>query len=181
MLLAPPDRMPWHDPERWTGDAELRRDATDFGKALCFYRRADGALVGVAKKGWVTVSGDTGRTWTQPVRPSGLVTGMGKVRGQQAPDGNYILVYNPDRRRRYPLTVVAGSDGVTFGGMRAVHGDLPARRYAGANKDPGASYVRGLSTWSDDGTRQSDGVWLVYSVNKEEIWVSYLPSGAAAR
>ncbi len=174
-LLDPADRMPWHDPEVWAGDAELRKDATDFGKALSFYQRGDGSVVGVGKKGWVTVSGDSGVTWTQPVRPPTLVTGMGKVWGQQTPSGAYVLVYNPDRRIRYPLAVVTGRDGVTYGAMRATHGQLPVQRYPGRNKDRGASYVRGLSRWSDDGTFRDDGVWLVYSVNKEEIWVSRLP------
>jgi len=76
-LLDPVDQMRWHDPNVWAGDAELRKAAAEFGKAMCFFRRADRALVAVGKRGWVTVSRDDGRTWTQPVRPPTLITGMG--------------------------------------------------------------------------------------------------------
>jgi hypothetical protein len=174
-LLPPADRMIWHDPNRWDGDAELKKDAAEFGKAMCFYHRADGALVGVGKKRWITVSHDDGRTWSQPVRPETLITNMGKVWGQQMPDGRYLLAYDPHPSHRFPLAVVTGEDGVTFRYMRVVHGDLPPLRYPGKHKSPGASYVRGLNRWSDDGSRKENAVWLVYSVHKEEIWVSRLP------
>ncbi len=174
-LLAPSERMKWHDPNNWAGDDELRKDVTDFGKSMCFFRRADGALVGVGKKRWVTLSRDQGRTWSQPVRPSTLITNMGKVWGQRTPGGRYLLAYNPHEKLRYPLAIVTGDDGIRFRGMRVIHGQLPARRYDGAAKSPGASYVRGISPWSSDGSRKDDGVWLVFSVNKEEIWVSHLP------
>jgi hypothetical protein len=173
-LLAPADRMRWHDPNNWVGDAALRKDARNFGKATCLFSRADGALVAVSKNGWVTLSRDGGRTWLQPVRPPTLVTGMGKVWGQRAPDGRYILVYDPHQKLRYPLAMVTSDDGITFRDMRVLHGELPALRYPGRAKSPGASYVRGLSPWSSDGSRPNDGVWLVFSVNKEEIWVSHL-------
>jgi hypothetical protein len=70
--------------------------------------------------------------------------------------------------------MVTSDDGITFRDMRVLHGELPALRYPGRAKNPGASYVRGLSPWSSDGSRPNDGLWLVYSVNKEEIWVSHL-------
>lgn len=76
-------------------------------------------------------------------------------------------------RRRY-VAVVTSEDGITFRDMRVIHGELPAQRYPGQAKDLGASYVRGFSTWSGDGSRKDDGVWLVNSVNKEEIWISHL-------
>ena len=174
-LLPPAERMIWHDPIHWDGDAELKKDAAEFGKAMCFFRRADGTMVSVGKKRWVTVSHDEGRTWSQPVRPETLITNMGKVWGQRMPDGRYLLAYDPHASHRFPLAVVTGEDGITFREMRVVHGELPAPRYAGKYKSPGASYVRGLNEWSSDGSRKENVVWLVYSVNKEEIWVSRLP------
>ena len=173
-LLSPFERMKWHNPNNWIGDEELRKDAEDFGKAMSFFHRADGSLVAVGKKGWVTVSRDEGHTWSQPVRPRTLLTGNGKVWGQKISGGQYILVYNPHKDLRYPLAVVTGDDGITFGDMRVIHGELPRQRYPGENKNPGASYVRGLSIWSNDGSRPNDPVWLVYSVNKEDIWISQL-------
>jgi hypothetical protein len=174
-LLDPADRMKWHDPNNWTGDEQLRKDAKNFGGGMCFFKRADGAIVSISKRRWVTVSKDDGRVWSQPVRPSTLITNMGKVWGQQIPDGRYILVYDPDLKIRYPLAIVTSNDGITFSNMRVIHGLLPEKRYPGLYKSPGASYIRGLSKWNNDGSFKDDGVWLVYSVNKEEIWVSRLP------
>jgi hypothetical protein len=52
---------------------------------------------------------------------------------------------------------------------------LPEIRYEGKNKDRGLSYHRGLSKWNNDGSIKDDGVWIVYSVNKEDIVVSRIP------
>src|SRR5262249_45129878 len=65
-LLEPAERMKWRDPANWAGDEKLRREAAEFGKAMSFFRRADGALVGLCKREWVTLSRDDGRTWSQP-------------------------------------------------------------------------------------------------------------------
>jgi len=169
VLLDPPDRMPWHDAHSWKNPPD---DVAVFGKAMCFYHRQDGQLVSVGKKGWVTTSSDDGKTWAPPVRPPTLVAGMGKVWGQATPDGHYILLYNPDLIRRWPLVLVTGDDGITFTNMRTIHGQLPPLRYPGKYKEPGAAYIRGISMWSSDNSRPNDPIWLVFSVNKEEIWVA---------
>jgi hypothetical protein len=173
VLLDPAQRMKWNDPANW--DAPARAEATNFGKALCFFPRKDGALVGVGKFGWVTVSRDGGKSWTQPVRPASLVTGWGKVWGQPTPDGRCVLIYNPDPKRRWPLAMLTSDDGVTFRDPHALHGDLPPRRYDGKAKNPGASYLRGLSRWNNDGSWKAGALWFVYSLNKEEIRVIRVP------
>jgi hypothetical protein len=176
VLLPPGERIKWHDPEAWTGDANVKKNATEFGRAMCFFRRADGALVAVGKKSWMSISHDNGQTWEQPVKSQSLVTGMGKVWGQRLRDDLYVLVYDPHVKIRFPLVLLTSRDGVTFSGpARVIHGELPTTHYPGKNKSPGASYIRGLSTWSDDGSRGQDAIWLLYSVNKEEIWLSRVP------
>ena len=162
-------RMPWQqNPPSAYG--------LKFGKAFSFYHRRDGQLVGICKMGFVTVSADHGQHWSPPVLPPTLVAGSGKVWGQQTDDGRYALVYNPDHARRWPLICVSGNDGVTFRDMRVVHGEMPRLRYAGKYKDNGAQYVRGLAEWSDDGTfADRHALWLIYSVNKEDIWISRVP------
>jgi hypothetical protein len=109
------------------------------------------------------------------VRPVSLVTGMGKVWGQKLSDGRYALIYNPDGSRRWPLALLTSDDGITFSHPVALHGDLPGKRYEGANKSPGASYHRGLSKWNNDGSWKDKALWLVYSLNKEEIRVIRVP------
>jgi hypothetical protein len=161
------------------GDRRMKWHASDDKgmelKAMSFFHRKDGALVGIGKKGWVTVSTDEGNTWSKPVRPSSLVTGNGKVWGQRISDGRFALLYDPDKDKRYPLVNVTSDDGATFRDMRVVHGEIPIQRYAGANKQTGPSYVRGVSEWSGDGSWKDNGLWVVYSMNKEDIWVSRIP------
>jgi hypothetical protein len=175
-LLNPADRIKWHDYSLWTGSETERPAEGEFGKAMCFFRRADGALVAVMKKRWVTVSHDDGKTWSQPVRPPSLITNMGKVWGQKTPGGRYILTYNPHASLRYPLVLVTSRDGITFQDMHALHGPLPEVRYTGRAKSRGASYGRGISQWASDGSRKDNAAWLVYSINKEEICVTCIPS-----
>jgi hypothetical protein len=168
--------MKWHDAANWPGGVMPGGNKWVFGKAFSFYRRPDGVLVGVSKMGWTVTSSDGGASWTEPTAPPTLVTGKAKVWGQRTADGRYALVYNPSARQRWPLVVVTGSDGHTFGDMRVVQGELPIQRYEGDDRSVGPQYVRGVSHWADDGSRSNDGcMWLVYSMSKEDIWVSRVP------
>ena len=166
-------RMKWHD------DPALKIQGwCQFGKAFCFYHRADGDLVGLCKMGFATLSDDAGKNWSKPVQPPTLIAGSGKIWGQRTADGRYALAYNPDpgRQKRFPLVIVHGDDGREFRDMRAIHGELSPLRYPGKYKGLGAQYVRGLPEWADDGTfADQQAMWLVYSVNKEDIWVSRIP------
>jgi hypothetical protein len=128
--------------------------------------------------GYATLSDDNGKTWSRPAQPPSLFAGSAKIWGQRTADGRYALVYNPDPRRqaRYPLVIVHGDDGREFRDMRVLHGDLSTFRYPGRSKDLGAQYMRGLAEWADDGTfADKQALWLVYSVHKEDIWVSRIP------
>jgi hypothetical protein len=166
-------RMKWHD------DPVLNNVGFwKFGKALCFYHRKDGILVGLSKMGYATLSDDNGRTWSRPVQPPSLFAGSAKIWGQRTADRRFVLAYTPDpgRGKRYPLVMVHGDDGREFKDMRVIHGELPRLRYQGKYKDIGAQYMRGLAEWADDGTfADKDAMWLIYSVNKEDIWVARIP------
>jgi hypothetical protein len=176
VLMDKQDRMKWLDLTHWEGEPEELKEAADFGKASSFFTRADGTLVSVSKKRWVTFSRDEGATWSRPVRPPSLITYMGKVWGQELSNGQYALVYNPDSRRRWPLAMLTSADGITFSNPVALHEDLEAKRYEGKSKSPGASYHRGFTKWNDDGSWNKDGaLWMVYSLNKEEIRVIRVP------
>ncbi|MDB6028227.1 MAG: hypothetical protein JWM68_4450 [Verrucomicrobiales bacterium] len=173
--------MKWHDVNTWSPDEPSRAEFNRFGKAMCFYHRADGALVGMMKWGWVTLSRDEGKTWSQPVRPPSLVVGMAKVWGERTRAGKYALFYNPHLLNRFPLVMVHGDDGITFGDMRIVNGERLPLRFPGLYKAEGQQYVRGISEWSSDGSWKDNGVWVVYSQNKEDIWVSRVPSESFTR
>jgi hypothetical protein len=170
-------RMKWHDAAAWpAGTVPGDNEKWVAGKAYSFFRRRDGLLVGISKMGWTTTSADDGAAWAQPLVPPTLVTGKAKVWAQRTSDGRYALVYNPSRKNRYPLVIVTSDDGLHFRDMRIVQGELPIQRYEGVFRSIGPQYVRGISHWSDDGSRAGErAMWLVYSMSKEDIWVSRVP------
>lgn len=173
LLFDPAERNPWHSPDKWPkGDV-----GTGFWKAASFYHRTDGTVVGVGKAGWTSLSTDEGKTWSTPVIPPTLLTNNAKIWGQRTGDGRYVLVYNPTRRPRHPLALVHGDDGITFGDMRAVQTRFPGQRYAGINKNTGVQYVRGIAEWATDRSIPDAEryLWLTYSANKEDIWVTRIP------
>jgi hypothetical protein len=147
----------------------------DFGKAFCFFYRKDGTLVGICKKGYVVESTDNGKNWTEAVKLQDFAAGTAKEWVQQTPDGKFIWAHDPFPVDRFPLVVMTGDDGVTFSSMRVVHGEIPRQRYEGLNKNIGTQYVRGISFWNSDGSRNDNAIFLAYSVNKEDIWVSRIP------
>lgn len=180
-LLLGDRPMKWHDAQHWPGgvlpgtkEGEENVKWT-FGKALTFFRRPDRAIVGICKMGWTVVSSDEGNSWSPPVVPKSLVTGKAKVFAQNHRDGSISLAYNPSTGQRFPLAIVRSTDGVNFDGMRLIQGELPRQRYEGRFRSIGPQYVRGLSQWSDDRSRDEPCTWLVYSMNKEDIWVSRMP------
>ncbi len=149
-----------------------------FGKAFSFYQRKDSNWVGISKMGFVTTSADEGQTWTEPQLPPSLIAGAAKVWGQRTHDDHFMLAYNPDpkKAKRFPLVMVNGEDGIHFKDMRVIHGEFPPLRYPGKYKDFGYQYVRGVTSWSSDHTfADTSATWLIYSVHKEDIWLSRIP------
>ena len=177
-VLLSDERMKWHDAKNWPG-GKIGGEGSFwiFGKALCFYHRKDGVLVGMCKIGFVTISADEGVTWSLPVIPKGLVAGSGKVWAQKTQDGRYAMIYPPQKPGpRYPMVVTTSGDGITFSDMRVIHGEVPPRRYAGRYKDSGPQYLRGVEEWAGDApTIDKSAIWVIYSVNKEDTWVSRIP------
>ncbi len=164
--------LQWRDEDRGLdGFYTVKRG----GSALSFYHRKDGNVVALWKRSTCAISLDEGATFSVPVRVPTLVMAGGKVWGQRTDDGRYALVYNPTKHdeHRYPLVIVTGDDGITFDNMLVVHGEVPPRRYYGKHKDFGPQYVRGIA--EGNGNPPGDDMWITYSVNKEDIWISRIP------
>jgi hypothetical protein len=144
-------------------------------KALSFYHRADGKVVGLWKGAWAALSEDEGKTWSRPVQISSKPTTQAKEWGQRTTDGRYAIVYNPtmDNDHRYPLVVITSNDGIDFDNMLLVNGEVPHKRYPGWHKEHGQQYVRGIV--EGNGVPPDGGLWVVYSMNKEDIWISRVP------
>lgn len=150
-------------------------------QAFCFYTVRDGEMVGVYKKSYASVSHDGGKTWSDPAFQPSIHTMSGKVWGQRTSDGRFTLMYNPstDGQHRWPIAAVTGTDGHTFAHMSAVTGDMSPQRYGGIDKNLGPQYMRGVAECNP---QPEDGdVWLVYSNNKEDIWISRIPVPLTAR
>ena len=145
-------------------------------KAFNWYERPDGTLVGLWKSSFTALSTDRGATWSKPVKSPSLVMAEAKVWGQRTPDGRYALVYNPraDNRHRWPLAVVTGDDGIHFDNLLTVQGEVAPRRYDGLDKAFGPQYVRGIIP--GNGTPPGRAFWITYSMNKDDIWVSRIPT-----
>jgi len=141
-------------------------------KAPCFCRRPDGTVLAVWKGQWSALSPDNGNTWTPLVRSKTLMDCNAKVWIQPTGDGRYALVYNPSatRRNRFPLAVMTSDDCRDFSGLLCLDGEVPPMRYQGQNKNLGPQYVRGIE--EGNGEPPGDFLWIAYSRNKEDIWVS---------
>jgi hypothetical protein len=144
-------------------------------QALSFFHRPDGATVALWKHSLAGLSTDEGTSWTKPVKLPTVIMSGAKVWGQKTKDGRFAMVYNPvaDSMRRYPLAIVTGEDGIHFDNLLFIHGDIAPRRFSGNHKDFGVQYVRGIE--EGNGIPPGDDLWVAYSSNKEDIWVSRIP------
>lgn len=61
-------------------------------------------------------SSDHGRTWSKPVRTN-FPDATSKISGLRLADGRYVLVSNPDPKKRDPLTLSISEDGLIFSKM----------------------------------------------------------------
>jgi hypothetical protein len=102
-----------------------------------------------------------------------IVTGGAKTWAQRTDDGRYAMVYNPAKIGRWPLAVATSDDGVTFDNLLLVNGEVPPRRFFGRAKDFGLQYTRGIS--EGNGNPPGSDLWVTYSSNKEDIWISRIP------
>jgi hypothetical protein len=141
-------------------------------KAFCYYTLPDGRIVGLWKHALFEVNTDGGRTWNK-VRPAfGFVTKNAKIWGQATGDGNYVTVYNPSEFR-WPLALSTSTDGLEYTNLLLVNGEITTMRYGGNYKSYGPQYVRGIQ--EGNGLAPDGNLWLTYSMNKEDIWVSRVP------
>ena len=92
-------------------------------------------------------------------------------------DGQTLVnnIRNNSDQASVPVLMVTSEDGIAFSHPYSVNGALPDQRYEGKFKGHGISYHRVLSHWNNDGTWTDNDLWLVYSLNKEDILISRIP------
>lgn len=142
-------------------------------KAFSFYHLPDGRVASLWKHALTSLSDDGGRTWIEPIeRAKGFVNSNAKIWGQKLSDGSYATVYNPSEFR-WPLAISTSVDGLEYTTLNLVHGEITPMRYGGNYKSFGPQYVRGIL--EGNGTPPDSDLWVTYSVNKEDMWVSRIP------
>jgi hypothetical protein len=142
-------------------------------KAFNFYHLPDGRVVGLWKYALTAISTDNGKTWpANATRAPRFVNANAKIWGQRTSDGKYVTVYNPSEFR-WPLALSVSKDGLDYTNLLLVNGEISTMRYGGAYKSYGPQYVRGIE--EGNGTPPEGKLWVTYSMNKEDIWVSSIP------
>ena len=142
-------------------------------KAFNYYHLPNGNVVGLWKSALTSISKDEGRTWQyNPTRAPGFVNANAKIWGQKTSDGKYATVYNPSEFR-WPLAISVSDDGLKYKNLLLVNGEITSMRYGGAYKSYGPQYVRGIQEM--DGRPADGNMWVSYSMNKEDMWVSRIP------
>lgn len=141
-------------------------------KAFCYYHLPDGRVVGLWKNALTSMSKDEGRTWGTVARAPGFVNSNAKIWGQRTADGQFATVYNPSEYR-WPLALSVSRDGIDYTNLLLVNGEITPMRYGGNYKSYGPQYVRGIE--EGNGTPPDSNLWVTYSMNKEDIWVSVIP------
>jgi len=148
----------------------------DDAKAFNWYTLPDGKIVGMWKGRWMALADKWERGHFKAVGMGRDIYYSGaKIWGQRTSDGRYALVYNPVLEGRNPLSVITSDDGLNFNTyFLNAHAEAPPTRFGGHSKDGGGSgYIRGIIP--GNGTPPGTAMWLTYSCNKEDIWVSRVP------
>ena len=142
-------------------------------KAFNYYHLPDGKVACLWKFALTSISEDEGKTWDLNVqRAKGFVTSNAKIWGQRLTDGSYATVYNPSEFR-WPLAISTSADGLNYTTLNLVHGEITRMRYGGNYKSYGPQYTRGIQ--EGNGVPPDKNMWVTYSVNKEDMWVSRIP------
>lgn len=167
---------------QWWEEDQL--DETGFymikGKALSFIHRPDGSVLGIWKNALVATTHDAGQTWTEKQFATNLPNNASKYWLQKTVDNRYALFLNPTNRQRLPLAVLTSSDCANFSNLLAVHGELSDQRFPGKYKNLGPQYVRGIVEGNGTPPDSDRANWVTYSVNKEDIWISRVPTPISA-
>lgn len=170
MLADPMQRMQWV--EEADRDNPLIPLKTPY-KAFCGYTLTDGRKVALWKHAVTSLSADGGNTWREPCdRAPGFVNANAKIWGQRLSDGTYATVYNP-AEYRWPLALSLSSDGLEYTTLSLVNGEVTPLRHGGNYKSYGPQYPRGIQ--EGNGIPRDSDLWVTYSNNKEDMWVSHIP------
>ena len=177
MISDPMQRMQWV--EEADRDEKLIPLNKPY-KAFSGYTLPDGRKVGLWKHAVTSLSADGGNTWRLVDmngklgcdRAPGFVNSNAKIWGQRLSDDTYATIYNPSEYR-WPLAISLSQDGLDYTTLSLINGEVTPLRHGGQYKSYGPQYVRGIQ--EGNGIPKDSDLWVTYSNNKEDIWVSRIP------
>lgn len=162
--------------QQWNEEADRKDPIITFQKqykAFSYYHLPDGRVVGLWKNALTAISTDNGKSWPEnATRAPGFVNSNAKIWGQKTADGNYATVYNPSEYR-WPLAISTSKNGLDYTNLLLINGEISPMRYGGNYKSYGPQYVRGII--EGNGNPADGKLWVTYSMNKEDMWVSSVP------
>ncbi len=124
------------------------------------------------RRHYASFSFDDGQTWTAPTRTNFPDTGS-RANSGQLPNGEYYVINNPipmsaKQGGRQMLAISLSQDGLNFDRMAVIKFAAPAQRYEGKSKGAGGyQYPHSVVVGKN--------LWVIYSVNKEDIKVARIP------
>ncbi len=170
--LARPEHWP-----SWEFHRRTSRPTAADGHRLCeptqAWRLADGTYVRLyrdlgmprTKRNYAQFGFDGGAVWTAPVKTP-FPDACSRSAAGTLPGGAAYVINNPGRGRD-PLVVSLAPDGLHFDRAAVIRRGAPKQRYPGRWKGQGFQYPHAV-VFRDD-------LWVIYSVNKEDVQVTRIP------
>jgi hypothetical protein len=155
---------------------QIKNGNRKFAKAISYYHRNDSAIVALWKDSKSAMSYDKGSSWTNVIDLKTFSDGYAKVWGQRTEDGRFAASWRPIGEGswgRYPMLWATSNDGITYDGAMHVNDEVTLR-YEGGSKEIGpCNYQIGI--YEGGAQIPGDDIWVVYSMSKEDIWISRIP------
>ncbi len=125
-----------------------------------------------SRRNYAAFSFDDGKTWTTPTWTS-FPDSCARSNAGKLPDGqvyviNNILTMPPSKGGRSMLAISLSRDGLNFDRMAVIQFVAPPQRYQGkAKRSNGFQYPHSIVV--------GEYLWVIYSVNKEDMEVARIP------
>jgi hypothetical protein len=124
-----------------------------------------------SRRNYAAFSFDDGKTWTTPTRTS-FPDACARSNAGKLPDGQVYVINNAlplstKKGGRSLLAISLSRDGLTFDRMAVIRFVAPDKRYEGRSKSFGYAYPHSVVV--------GDDLWVIYSVNKEDIEIARIP------
>ncbi len=178
LLFKPRQHPDSDDDHRMTEPTQTWR--LDDGTWVRLYRN-QGTIHGKSRAGieasrprrhYAAFSFDNGKTWTAPTRTNFPDTGS-RANAGRLPNGQFYVINNPlpmsaREGGRALLAISLSHDGLIFDRMAVIRFVAPPTRYPGKAKGGGGyQYPHSVVV--------GENLWVIYSVNKEDMEVARIP------